>query len=64
MNMNQNTLKSLAAIQGAQDLAQEYGQQQIEQQHLLLALLSAGLLRTSKNGMPAKEYCSSKSLRR
>ena len=40
MNMNQFTQKSLAAIQGAQDLAQEYGQQQIEQQHLLLALLN------------------------
>ena len=40
MNMNQFTQKSLAAIQGAQDLAQEYGQQQIEQQHLLLALIS------------------------
>jgi ATP-dependent Clp protease ATP-binding subunit ClpB len=42
MNMNQFTQKSLAAIQGAQALAQEYGQQQIEQQHLLLALLSDG----------------------
>ena len=42
MNMNQFTQKSLAAIQGAQDLAQEYGQQQIEQQHLLLALVSDG----------------------
>ena len=40
MNMNQFTQKSLAAIQGARDLAQEYGQQQIEQQHLLLALVS------------------------
>ena len=40
MNMNQFTQKTLAAIQGAQDLAQEYGQQQIEQQHLLLALLN------------------------
>jgi len=40
MNMNQFTQKSLAAIQGAQSLAQEYGQQQIEQQHLLLALVS------------------------
>ncbi|MGE4276018.1 MAG: ATP-dependent chaperone ClpB [Lawsonibacter sp.] len=40
MNMNRFTQKSLAAIQGAQSLAQEYGQQQIEQQHLLLALLS------------------------
>ena len=35
MNMNQLTQKSLAAIQDAQSLAQEYGQQQIEQQHLL-----------------------------
>ena len=42
MNMNQLTQKSLAAIQGAQSLAQEYGQQQIEQQHLLLALISDG----------------------
>ena len=31
MNMNQFTQKSLAAIQGAQDLALEYGHQQIEQ---------------------------------
>ena len=42
MNMNQLTQKSLAALQGAQSLAQEYGQQQIEQQHLLLALVSDG----------------------
>ena len=40
MNMNQLTKKSLAAIQGAQSLAQQYGQQQIEQQHLLLALVA------------------------
>ena len=40
MNMNQLTQKSLAAIQGAQSLAQQYGQQQIEQQHLLLALVA------------------------
>ena len=42
MNMNQFTQKSLAAIQSAQSLAQEYGNQQIEQQHLLLALVSDG----------------------
>jgi len=42
MNMNQFTQKSLAAIQSAQSLAQEYGNQQIEQAHLLLALLSDG----------------------
>ena len=38
MNMNQFTQKSLAAIQGAQDIALEHGNQQIEQAHLLLAL--------------------------
>ena len=40
MNMNQFTQKSLAAIQSAQTLASEYGNQQIEQAHLLLALVS------------------------
>ncbi len=40
MNMNQFTQKSLAAIQGAQDIATEHGNQQIEQEHLLLALVS------------------------
>ena len=40
MNMNQFTQKSLAAIQGAQDIAQAHGNQQIEQEHLLLALVS------------------------
>ena len=40
MNMNQFTQKSLAAIQQAQDIALEHGNQQIEQAHLLLALLS------------------------
>ena len=40
MNMNQFTQKSLAAIQCAQDLAVEHGNPQIEQPHLLLALLS------------------------
>ena len=42
MNMNRLTQKSLAAIQGAQTLAVEYGPQQIEQEHLLLALVSDG----------------------
>ena len=40
MNMNQFTQKSLAAIQSAQTIASEYGNQQIEQPHLLLALVS------------------------
>ena len=42
MNMNQFTQKSLAAIQGAQNIALEYGNQQIEQPHLLLALVGDG----------------------
>ena len=42
MNMNQFTQKSLAAIQGAQDIAVEHGNQQIEQPHLLLALVGDG----------------------
>lgn len=39
MNMNQFTQKSLEAVQSAQSIAQEYGNQQIEQAHLLYALL-------------------------
>ena len=38
MNMNKLTQKSLEAIQSAQALAAEHGNQQIEQAHLLLAL--------------------------
>ena len=39
MNMNQFTQKSLEAIQNAQNLATQYGNQQIEQAHLLLAIV-------------------------
>ncbi len=39
MNTNQFTQKSLEAIQVAQNIANEYGNQQIEQAHLLLALV-------------------------
>ncbi len=42
MNMNQFTQKSLAAIQGAQDIALAHGNQQIEQPHLLMALVGDG----------------------
>ena len=41
MNMNQLTQKSLAAIQGAQSLAQQYGQQQIEHYLIKLTLSTA-----------------------
>ena len=40
MNFNQYTRKSLEAVQGAQILAQENHHQQMEQIHLLLALLA------------------------
>ena len=39
MNMNQFTQKSLEAIQNAQNIANQHGNQQIEQSHLLLALV-------------------------
>ena len=42
MNMHQFTQKSLAAIQGAHAIALEYGHQQIEQAHLLMALVQDG----------------------
>ncbi len=38
MNMNQFTKKSIEAIQRAQQIAVEYGHQQVDQEHLLLAL--------------------------
>ncbi|MDE6261506.1 MAG: ATP-dependent chaperone ClpB [Oscillospiraceae bacterium] len=39
MNMNQFTQKSLEAIQNAQNIATQHGNQQIEQCHMLLALV-------------------------
>ncbi|MBQ1743027.1 MAG: ATP-dependent chaperone ClpB [Oscillospiraceae bacterium] len=40
MNLNQYTQKSLSAVQAAQNIAQEYGNQRVEQVHLLYALVS------------------------
>ena len=53
MNMNQFTQKSLEAVQNAQTIAQEYGNQQIEQVHLLYALLKQenGLIPQLLGGM-------------
>ena len=39
MNLNQFTQKSIEAVQAAQQMASERQNQQIEQEHLLLALL-------------------------
>ena len=38
MNMNQFTQKSIEAIQRAQQIAVEYGHQQVDQEHVMLAL--------------------------
>ena len=40
MNIDRYTQKSIAAIQAAQNMAQEYGNQQLEQAHLLASLCS------------------------
>ena len=42
MNAQNYTQKTVEAIQAAQSIATTYGSQQIEQCHLLLALLTAG----------------------
>ena len=44
MNINKFTQKSLAAVQGCEKLAYEYGNQQIEQEHLLVSLLELSLI--------------------
>ena len=41
MNLQKATQKSVEALQNAQRLASEYGNQQLEEAHLALALLSA-----------------------
>ena len=42
MDTNRFTQKSLEALQAAQQLAQSYGNAQVEQVHLLDALLESG----------------------
>ena len=39
MNISKFTQKSVQAVQGTEKLAYSYGNQQIEEEHLLLALL-------------------------
>ena len=60
MNPNKLTEKSLEAIQSAQSIATEYGNSQLEQQHLLLALLDQqGLI----NELLIKTGCDDKAIR-
>ena len=40
MNINKFTQKSLQAVQDCEKTAMEYGNQQIQQEHLLYALLT------------------------
>ena len=62
MNLNQFTQKSLEAIQSAQSLAVENGNQQVGQSHLLLSLLQQndGLIGQlmSRMGVPADSFVS------
>ena len=62
MNLNQFTQKSLAAVQSAQSLAVENGNQQVGQPHLLLSLLQQedGLIGqlVSRMGVPLDTFTS------
>ena len=62
MNLNQFAQKSLEAIQSAQSLAVENGNQQVGQSHLLLSLLQQndGLIGQllSRMGVPADSFVS------
>ena len=42
MNISKFTQKSVEAVQGCEKLAYEYGNQQIDQEHLLVSLLRLG----------------------
>ena len=59
MNLQKFTQKSIEAVQDAKSLAQEHGNQQMEQEHLLLALVrqEGGLVRQllDKMGVSAAE---------
>ena len=48
MNIQKFTQKSMQAIQDCEKLAYEYGNQEIEQEHLLVALMRHSRLRTSQ----------------
>ena len=40
MNINKFTQSSMAAVQGCEKVAMDYGNQEVEQEHLLYALLT------------------------
>ena len=40
MNINKFTQKSMEAVQGCEKIAYEYGNQEIDQEHFLLSLLT------------------------
>ena len=59
MNINKFTQKSIQAVQDCEKTAMEYGNQEIEQEHLLYALLTQedGLIRQAVCGT-GFEQCS------
>ena len=57
MNIQKFTQKSVEAINDCEKLAYEYGNQEIEQEHLLVALLQQTDFKTDrKNGYPERAF--------
>ena len=59
MNIQKFTQKSVEAINDCEKLAYEYGNQEIEQEHLLVALLRQedGPKINRENGDPERTFC-------
>ena len=54
MNIDRLTQKSIAAIQGAQGLAQEYGNPQMDQEHFLLTKATAMCMKKGTYHLPLR----------
>ena len=60
MNIDKFTQKSIEAVNGCEKLAMEYGNQEIEQEHLLYSLLTldeSDLKACGKDGDPEGSFC-------
>ena len=57
MNIDKFTQKSIEAVNGCEKLAMEYGNQEIEQEHLLYSLLTLDLKACGKDGDPKGSLC-------
>ena len=61
MNIDKFTQKSIEAVNGCESLAMEYGNQEIEQEHLLYSLLTLDdsliFKACGKDGDPEGSFC-------